>query len=127
MTGNERKNCVSSVEQKTNKAHQRERIRALNDGLRRTGKGGRYMMTRGVHGLGPDAVLEIARQIAAFDQFNADNDPYGEHDFGSLDVAGEKIFWKIDYYDMSLAGASPDPADPEVTIRVLTIMLASEY
>jgi hypothetical protein len=59
--------------------------------------------------------------------FTNDNDPYGEHDFGAFDVDGARLFWKIDYYDRSLSGGSPDPTDPAVTCRVLTIMLAWEY
>jgi hypothetical protein len=42
-------------------------------------------------------------------------------------VASEALFWKIDYYDQSMQGLSPNPAKPELTVRVLTIMLASEY
>jgi hypothetical protein len=57
----------------------------------------------------------------------AHNDPYGEHDFGALDYAGAKLFWKVDCYDKSLSAGSPDPTDPNVTTRILTIMLASEY
>jgi hypothetical protein len=37
------------------------------------------------------------------------------------------IFFKIDYYDRTLTAHSPDPADPAVTRRVITVMLASEY
>jgi hypothetical protein len=55
------------------------------------------------------------------------NDPYGERDFGAFELAGEKLIWKIDYYDRMLRDASPDPADPAVTRRVLTLMLASDY
>jgi Protein of unknown function (DUF3768) len=55
------------------------------------------------------------------------NDPHGEHDFGSFEYSGQTIFWKIDYYDMRLKWGSPDPADPAVTRRVLTILLAEEY
>jgi hypothetical protein len=65
--------------------------------------------------------------VHAFDAFNEDNDPWGDRDFGSLEVAGEKVFWKIDYYDRSLTMASPNPANAGVTCRVLTIMLAHEY
>ncbi|MEQ8826157.1 MAG: DUF3768 domain-containing protein, partial [Parvibaculum sp.] len=62
-----------------------------------------------------------------FDDFTPDNDPHGEHDFGSVRIDENAIFWKIDYYDRSMEAGSPDPADPEVTTRVLTIMLADEY
>jgi hypothetical protein len=52
---------------------------------------------------------------------------YGEHDFSSFNMAGEHLFWKIDYCDHTLACGSDDPSDPTVTRRVMTIMLASEY
>tara|TARA_Y100000815_G_C12948051_1_gene351839 strand:- start:59 stop:265 length:207 start_codon:yes stop_codon:yes gene_type:complete len=67
------------------------------------------------------------KAVAEFNDFTSDNDPYGEHDFGTLTVGGRRINWKIDYYDNDLKYGSPDPADPSVTTRVLTIMLASEY
>ena len=67
------------------------------------------------------------RKVATFDDFSADNDPHGEHDFGSFDLAGDKFFWKIDYYDPTLEFGSDDPADPSKTTRVLTLMLAAEY
>ena len=67
------------------------------------------------------------RKVATFDDFTADNDPHGEHDFGSFDLAGDKFFWKIDYYDPTLEFGSDDPADPTKTTRVLTLMLAAEY
>jgi len=85
------------------------------------------MLTSGVRSLGPLAISRILTAVRQFADFSADNDPYGEHDFGSFSYAGDKIFWKIDYYDHSLAYGSPDPADPLVTKRVLTIMLAAEY
>ena len=71
--------------------------------------------------------LKILDAVAKFDRFDADNDPYGEHDFGSVDLGTARLFWKIDYYDQALANHSPDPADPARTKRVLTIMLAEEY
>ena len=64
---------------------------------------------------------------AAFDKFTGDNDPYGEHDFGSVEVGGNGVFWKIDCYDLALTNHSPDPTDPSVTARVMTVMLAEEY
>ena len=56
-----------------------------------------------------------------------DNDPHGEHDFGSFELCGRKLFWKIEYYDPDLQHGSEDPADPAKTMRVLTVMLAEEY
>jgi len=69
----------------------------------------------------------IVEAVSKFDKFDADNDPYEEHDFGSFDHAGETIFWKIDYYDLTMNSGSPNAADPTVTTRLLTIMLAEEY
>jgi hypothetical protein len=103
------------------------RIRELNDELRRTGQGGRVMVTQGVAALGPERRREILAAVQEFDDFTSDNDPHGEHDFGAAAVTGARLFWKIDYYDCSLTQHSPDPADPHATARVLTIMLADEY
>ncbi len=103
------------------------RIRALNDDLRRSLAGGVLMMTAGVVALGRAKQLAILDAVAAFDGFDADNDPYGEGDFGALQVEGERLFFKIEYFDRSLTAHSPDPADPSITTRVLTIMLAEEY
>ena len=85
------------------------------------------MMTQGVIAKGPEFMLRAVRAIQAFSAFDADNDPHGEHDFGALEIEGEKLFWKIDYYDKSLEFGSEDPADPAQTTRILTLMLASEY
>ena len=103
------------------------RIRALNDAFRRSLTGGVLMMTRGVIALGLARQLRILEAVAAFEDFGPDNDPYGEHDFGALEVEGTRLFFKIEYFDRGLTGHSPDPADPSVTTRVLTIMLAEEY
>jgi Protein of unknown function (DUF3768) len=104
-----------------------DRVRALNDAFRRTFAGGKVMMTSGVDEL-PDCVKgEALRQVATFSAFTADNDPHGEHDFGSFTLVGRKFFWKIDHYDREMVHGSEDSADPEKTTRVLTIMLASEY
>src|SRR5215831_13307676 len=104
-----------------------DRIRELNDAFRTTLRGGRAVMTSGVAEL-PDCVkAEAMVQVAAFSDFTADNDPHGEHDFGSFTLVGRKFFWKIDYYDERCEFGSEDPSDPEKTTRVLTIMLAEEY
>ena len=69
----------------------------------------------------------IVKSIAVYDDFCHANDPYEENDFGSFEVDGQTIFFKIDYLDKALASHSCDPADPSVTERVITIMLAEEY
>jgi hypothetical protein len=101
------------------------KIRALNDAARRTLIGCKVMLTSGVQALGK--LPDVLAAVRSFDEFHAGNDPYGEHDFGSMELFGEKLFWKFDYYDLALSFASPDPSDPSVTARVLTIMLAEEY
>ena len=104
-----------------------ERIRALNDELRRNLPNGHAVMTAGIAALGPEAVARIVKTIAIYDDFCHANDPYGEHDFGSFEADGQRIFFKIDYLDKALTYHSPDPSDPSVTERVITIMLAEEY
>ena len=104
------------------------RIRVLNDFFRTTFIGGRVVMTAGVADLSLGVRAQVVLKVQNFADFNADNDPYGEHDFGSFEVAGETFFWKIDYYDRkSMEYGSEDPADPTMTTRVLTIMFAGEY
>ncbi|MGX8010118.1 DUF3768 domain-containing protein [Mesorhizobium sp. ORM8.1] len=108
-------------------ADKRTRIRKLNDQLRQTGVGGRMVMTAGVAALPAHDIAAILLAIAQFDAFDEDNDPWGEHDCALLHVGERQLFFKIDYYDRSLTNLSPDPADPAVTIRVMTVMLPEEY
>ncbi len=103
------------------------RIRALNDRLRREALGSMIMVTAGIAALDDEIKRAILIAVRDFDAFTPDNDPYCEHDFGSVDVAGITVFWKIEAYERSLTLASPDPSDPRVTRRVMTIMLAAEY
>ena len=100
---------------------------ALNDDLRKYLIGGGAVITPGIAALGQKAVERIVQTVAVFDDFCHANDPYEEHDFGSFEAEGETIFFKIDYFDRTVTYHSPDPADPSVTERVITIMLADEY
>jgi hypothetical protein len=99
----------------------------LNDAFRRPFFGGVVLLTAGIEALGAEQRRFLVARIRAFDAFDGDNDPHGEHDFGVVDEAGVRCFWKIDYFDREMEMLSPDPADPDVTTRVLTIMLADEY
>lgn len=102
-------------------------IRALNDRLRQDFSTGRAVITAGVAALGAEAVARIVETIAVYDDFCHANDPYQEHDFGAFEADGHVIYFKIDYYDKTLSHHSPDPTDPSVTQRVITVMLAEEY
>lgn len=105
-----------------------QEIAKLND-LARTAMGAtsRVVMTSGVAAMPERDQSRIRELVETFDTFTPDNDPYQEHDFGSFHFRDKHIFWKIDYYDKAMEYGSENPADPAVTQRVLTIMLASEY
>jgi hypothetical protein len=101
------------------------RIQQLNDHVRTTLTDCRLLITPGVQAM--DDLEAILAKVRTFRSFTAANDPYGEHDFGAFDYNGHTVFWKIDAYDLDLTMHSPDPSDPAVTARVLTVMLAEEY
>lgn len=116
----------------------KEAIARLNDELRfglGVNSGGRVVMTQGMlaicggleTALGWHRQAECLRIVRDFDEFTDDNNPHAERDFGSFEFRETKCFWKIDYYDLDLQGGSPNPADPKVTRRVLTILRADEY
>lgn len=102
----------------------------LNDEFRSQILNGQYghnqvLFTSGVKPL--PYLKGIMQQVMDFSVFNENNDPYGEHDMGAFTINNIKFFWKIDYYDLHGKFMSPDPSNPEVTKRVLTIMKAEEY
>ena len=100
-------------------------IRIINDQARQSLSGCKVMITQGIQQLGRlDEILMAVRQ---FKNFNSDNDPHGEHDFGKIELFDETILWKFDYYDIHLKYGSADPSNLTITTRVLTIMLANEY
>ncbi len=94
---------------------------------------GQVMMTSGIQALCNDEaepnkhLPALFEAVRSFDDFSKDNDPYHDHSFGAFDFRGEKVFWKVDYYDADLQFGSEDPSDLTQTCRVLTIMLAQEY
>ena len=105
----------------------RLRIAELNDRLRQSFMGGRVMKTASIAALPIDVQVTIMGRVRSFTAFTTGNDPHGEHDFGSFEVAGYRVFWKIDYYDEHMQNGSENPTDPTKTTRVLTIMLAEDY
>lgn len=102
-------------------------IAILNDQARTTmGIGCRLVQTSGISALDARIQSRIREKVETFDEFTPGNDPYGEHDFGNFTEGENRIFWKMDYYDKALEYGSEDPANPAITQRVLTIMLAEE-
>jgi hypothetical protein len=123
---------------------QAARIARLNDLARRAMVVDcTVVATVGFRSLSDADQSRVRELIETFDAFTDDNDPHGERDFGCIYQLGggrwtaerprvrederERVFWKLDYYDRDLQFASEDAADPAVTRRVLTIMLADEY
>ena len=102
-------------------------IATLNDKFRKRFIGGEVLLSAGIAAMSSEDKANIVALVQNFDNFTPDNDPYGEHDFGSFDYKGEKILWKIDYYDLNHKYMSENPANPDITNRVLTILLSCEY
>ena len=103
------------------------RIAALNDAFRQNFLGGQVFTTPGIRAFPLADIHAIATKVNTFTAFTEEDDPSGEHNFGSFRHDGKLIYWKIDYYDRAMEFGSPDPADRAVTTRVLTILLAEEY
>lgn len=121
----------------------------LNDLARsEMGENGRLVATQGIMALEFIDRRTICRAIQAFDSWDEGDDPYGVHDFGCLfgtgpsgEIAwsteaidteenpfvGTKVFWKIDVYADDLVHGAERPWVDNENVRVLTIMLASEY
>lgn len=113
-----------------NEAKRSKLIAAQNDRFRKGDQTvpGTVVVTQGIDALDDAVKATIFAAVRNANAFDAGNDPYGEHDFGSLDIEDVgSVLWKIDYYDSSLSAGSEDPSNLEITKRVLTIMLASEY
>ena len=88
-----------------------------------------YNLTNGVRSLDGQSLEKLIKLVKEFNQFDPENDPYGEHDFGSVEFEGVKYFFKIDYYakGSNFQRGSEDPSDEAITTRILTLMRADEY
>lgn len=105
-----------------------EQIAQLNDEFRKSiGQGGPVYVTPGIQALPMRDQLQVLNLVKNFNDFSEGNNPYLERDFGAFDYKGDRLMWKIDYYDTDMECGSEDPADPEKTVRVLTVMMAHEY
>lgn len=88
---------------------------------------GRVVVTAAVAAKGLEFELAAARAVAEDTTFTEDNDPHGDRTFGTVEVMGEAVWWKIDLYDEAYEWGSSDPANKAVTHRVLTILFPSDY
>lgn len=102
-------------------------IATLNDNFRKSFIGGEVLLSAGIAAMSSEDKANIVSMVQNFNDFTEDNDPYKEHDFGSFDYKCEKILWKIDYYDLNNQYHSENPANPDITNRILTIMTVFEW
>lgn len=106
------------------------KIAELNDNLRKhmwsLGRN-KIVLTRGVCSLPLIEQARLLDKVQNFNDFNRANDPYKEHDFARIEHNGINYCWKIDYYNLDMDACSDDASNPDITIRVLTIMRADEY
>ena len=102
-------------------------IATLNDNFRRSFINGEVLLSAGIDAMSSEDKANIISMVQNFNDFTPSNDVYGEHDFLSIDYKGNKIFAKIDYYDLNYEFMSENPANPDITNRVLTILLSCEY
>ena len=102
-------------------------IATLNDNFRRSFINGEVLLSAGIAAMSSEDKANIISMVQNFNDFTPSNDVYGEHDFLSIDYKGNKIFAKIDYYDLNYEFMSENPANPDITNRVLTILLSCEY
>ena len=106
------------------------RIAEQNDAFRKeqTGGGqGKWVWTQAVDAEGMDFVLTCVAAVAAYDNFTEENDPFGTHEMGFMEVADKRVWWKIDLYDCAYHGGSENPTSLADTRRVLTILFPSDY
>ena len=103
-------------------------IRELNDKLRQNDAGGKVLISGGLSQEDSELINRVREAVRTAKIETGDgNDPHGEHDFGSVEVSGERYFWKIDYYNLDMSAGSEDASDESQTKRLLTIMRAEDY
>jgi len=103
------------------------RVRQLNDEARQYLTDGTIVFSHGIAAMPEEDQAELLERVRNFEEFAPESDPYDEHDLGAFEFEGLRVIWKIDYLDREERFGSSDPADPSLTKRVLTIMLAGEY
>ena len=88
---------------------------------------GQYVVTSTIHNLPIETKGALFEAIRNFTDFKEENDPYGEHEFGVVELLNlPKVFWRIDYFsDETMEFGADDPAGQ--CYRKMTVMFADEY
>jgi hypothetical protein len=89
---------------------------------------GRLMMSRYVADRSSHFHMKCIEALRVYDGWSKDNDPWSEADMCVLDIDGETVWAKLDYYSRAdLNYGSEDPSDPAKTLRIGTLMFPDEY
>ena len=106
------------------------RLAEQNDAFRKRlpeGGSGQWVFTTAIDDEGPAFLRACLEAVEAYDGFTEDNDPYGTHEMGFMEVMGKKVWWKIDLFNLTFDGGAENPTSLTETRRVLTILYPSDY
>ena len=112
------------------RARDSARLADQNDAFRKKQLGGgqgKWVHTAAIEAMGQAFVTACYGAVATYDAFAEDHDPYCTHEMGVMEVQGHTVWWKIDLYDQSYDGGSPEPLSLFQTRRVLTVLFPSDY
>jgi hypothetical protein len=74
----------------------------------------RSHLTQGLLAQGSDLVAHTLSAVQAFSEIDADNNRYGEHNFGSFQIERVRCISKIGYYDTTRnCGSEGQPIRPK--------------
>lgn len=86
---------------------------------------GQLYVTAGVNALPNELRQEALDGLMAFDTFTPDNDPWGEHDYGSFTLSnGQKVAFQFSYYADSTCKEAGDGSAN--CYRALVLMFPEE-
>lgn len=107
--------------------HSRRRVRELNDRLRTAGPERPVDLIVFAGALAREDIPVRVAALALVRRFDDFARAHDTHDYGEVVLRRRRVVFKIDYYNIDATEPSPDPSDPEVTRRVLTIAYANDY
>jgi hypothetical protein len=105
-----------------------ETVRLENDIFRKTmlpSRNHRIIFSEIVADMADEKREQLITLVRNFTEFNEENDPNGEHDFGRVKLDSKDYFFKIDYLDSDWHyGVDPLEQKPN---RVMTLMSSKEW